>query len=176
MGEWNYLILSSSVSWLSIFRFFGKGPQTAETSRISLQTWALLWFATLATWKLRECCYWSLQNCFCLPTAERPTKFGLVRLSERRFHCGNAVDAQSGFPFFAWRRSRWAVGDFFWNSCHHVASITWTRVPCCLTGRRSLQNEELSASHPHPFPDGSPGMSRERFLSGLELAGSEETH
>ena len=70
----------------------GIGLQTAQIFQISLQTWASLWLVTLAVWKFCWCYYESSQEYFYLSTAEGPTKFGRLRLTEGYSHCGLRVD------------------------------------------------------------------------------------
>ena len=136
-----------------------RGLQRAQSSQFSRQMWASSWLVTLAVWKF--CWYYceSSQNCCCLPTAEGPTKFGLLQSSQGCSHCGIAVDRLKVFFLLPWRCTRGAVCDFlansshivaitnlFCSSCHHVVAIP---IPFCGSCHHvvAIANLVLNSSH-----------------------------
>ena len=131
-SSWPYHL---QLAGCEIWGLFGKGLQTAQTSRTSRQKWASLWWGTYGTRKFDEGCCWNLQICCYFPPVEGPTKFGRLQFSLRCFHCGTAVGSRSAFFLLAWRNSTWSVGDFFENSSHHAIGVVCAKIWCRLAVR-----------------------------------------
>ena len=132
---------------------------------------SLSW-AILAIWKICWNCYGNLQNCCCLPTAERASKFGLLRSTQCILTVEMRLTGRVVVVLLSWRRTGGAVSDFLVNSCHHNVANIRARVLCCLATEGASSRMKNTLGVGLICAKCVPG----RLRIGLELAGSWESH